>query len=196
MAAIFLLFTVMLSVIFSESASDKDIKTIEQFLSSMTTLEADMEMILENGDMLNHFNGKIWLDRRNGFLRINYGKNNMVAKNGMLFVFQENQDVQKFDTADTPAGILMKPSIDFKGKQVNVKDFKKGKECWQLVIAYDTPIGEIPVVLYFRPPPVIILLGWRIQNSDGSNTRVQLDPEKTHMSVNIDPSIFNVRGNS
>lgn len=192
MIAIFILLMTLLNSGFSENGVDGgSLKIIEQFLSSMTTLEADMEMdVFVNNQSVNHFKGKIWLDRRKGFLRINYGKDKMIAKSGMLFIYQEGQATQKFDATDTPAGILLKPSIDFKDKQIAIKNFIKDEKCWELFLTYDSPVGQIPVKLSFRPSPVMILLGWEIQNPDGSITRVHLDPSQTHMSIPIDSALF------
>ncbi|MCE2716407.1 MAG: LolA family protein [Pseudomonadota bacterium] len=192
MIPIFIFLMTLLSSGFSESGVDEaNLKIIEQFLSSMTTLKADMEMdIFVNGRRSNHFEGKIWLDRRKELLRINYGKDKMIAKNGMLFVYQEGQETQKFDATDTPAGILLKSSINFNDKKIAIKNFVKNDERWELFLTYDSPVGQIPVTLFFKPLPVMILLGWEIQNPDGSITKVCLDPSQTHMSISIDSSIF------
>lgn len=190
---IVLVFCFFLKVFAAVSSSETDLKIIEQFLSAMTTLEADMEMsISENNNLIGHFHGKIWLDRQKAFLRINYGKHKMISKKGMLFIYQDMQEVQKFDATDTPAGILLKPTITFKGEKIVVKDFIKDAACWKLSLTYDSPVGQIPVELYFAPPPVIVLSGWKIQNIDGSVTEVRLNPEEIHMSIPIDPSIFEV----
>jgi len=194
MSAFFIFMVLFFSSVFSNDGDD--LKKIEQFLSLMSTLEADMTMEIQSGAenaVTERFEGKIWLDRHNGFLRINYGSNVILAKGGVLFVHQENQDLQKFDTQDTPAGILLRSKISFDEKGIAVKSFTKIKELWQLFLTYDSPIGQVPVTLYFKPFPVMILLGWTIQNPDGSVTNVHLDPEKTHMAVAINQSIFSLK---
>lgn len=192
-----MLFYVLLIIAFFTSVfssiDEASLEIIEQFLSSMNTLEADMAMDICYGDKnTESFKGKIWLDRTHGFLRIDYGKNVMIARDGVLFVNQENQEVQKFETDDTPAGILLRRSITFKEEKLVVKSLTKLKNLWQLFFMCDSPVGQIPVTLYFRPLPVIILLGWTIQNPDGSITNVHLNPEKTHMEIKIDSSIFKI----
>lgn len=194
MSAFFIFMALFFSSVFSNDGDD--LKKIEQFLSLMSTLEADMTMEIQSGAenaVAERFEGKIWLDRHNGFLRINYGSNVILAKGGVLFVHQENQDLQKFDTQDTPAGILLRSKISFDEKGIAVKSFTKIKELWQLFLTYDSAIGQVPVTLYFKPFPVMILLGWTIQNPDGSVTNVHLDPEKTHMAVAINQSIFSLK---
>ncbi len=195
MPAFLLLVVVFFSSVFSV-VDEASLKIIEQFLSSMNTLEADMTMDICSGEknsVSEYFEGKIWLDRHHGFLRINYGKNVMIAREGMLFIDQENQEVQKIETENTPAGILLKPTINFKEEKFIVKSLTKRNDLWQLFLFYDSPIGQIPVTLYFKPLPVMILLGWTIQNPDGSVTNVHLNPEKTHMAIDIDASIFQMK---
>jgi hypothetical protein len=38
----------------------------------------------------------------------------------------------------------------------------------------------------------MVLMGWTIQNPDGSVTNVYLNPDKTHMAIKIDPSVFKI----
>ena len=82
---ILFLFILLINPICAKANIDqKKLKIIEDFLSDMTSLEADMTMdIISENENTNpeHYLGKIWLDRKLGLLRINYGKNFMVAKN-------------------------------------------------------------------------------------------------------------------
>lgn len=168
------------------------LKSIEDFLSTISTLEADMTMTLDSGNntLSECFKGKLWLDRKNKLLRINYGKSAIIAKKGTLMIAQENEQPQQYATDDTPAGILLRPSISFKSEGIVVKSLTQVEDLWQLSITYDSPAGSIPVILYFKPKPVMILMGWTIQNPNGSITNVHLNPDKTHMAINIDSSIF------
>ncbi len=174
------------------SINEVKLKTIEDFLSSMSTLEADMTMEIDSGnkDMpVECHEGKIWLDRENGLLRINYGKNSMIARNGSLVVRQETS-LQEFATDDTPAGILLRKKIDFKSEGVVVKSLIQTQDLWQLSLSYDSPAGSIPVTLYFKPKPVMLLVGWSIENPDGSTTNVHLNLEEMHMAIKINSSVF------
>lgn len=197
MSIFLLLIIIFLNPAFSDDVAYKEkLSVIEQFLSSMNTLEADITMDIFSEDestMLEHFEGRLWLERKRGLLRINYGKNFMIAKNGVLFVCEEKQEIQKFDTEDTPAGILLRSFISFKEEKVTVKSFVEIKGIWRLLLMYDSPIGQVPVTLYFKPLPVMILLGWTIQNPDRSITKVYLNPETIHMAINIDQSIFKMK---
>jgi len=170
-----------------------NLSAIEKFLSSMTTLEAEMTMKICHGDSpSDDYKGKIWLDRKNQLLRINYGRSVMVARDGVLRVLQENERLQEFFTEDTPAGLLLKPSIDFKSSGMKVEDLKQVDGLWVLSITYDSPAGVIPITMYFQPKPVMLLLGWTIQNPNGSITDVHLNPDKTHMAVVIPSSVFQI----
>ena len=112
---ILFLFILLINPICAKANIDqKKLKIIEDFLSDMTSLEADMTMdIISENENTNpeHYLGKIWLDRKLGLLRINYGKNFMVAKKGTLKVVQENEKEQEYSTEDTPAGILLQPKL-------------------------------------------------------------------------------------
>jgi hypothetical protein len=177
----------------ADSAIDESkLKIIEDFLSTMDTLEADMTMDIDSGNNIppEHFDGKIWLDRKNKQLRLNYGKSTMIAKKGTLIVAQENERPQEYATDDTPAGILLRPSISFKSEGITVKSLTQIEDLWQLFLTYDSPAGSIPVNLYFKPKPIMILMGWAIENPNGSITNVHLNPDKTHMAIKIDPSVF------
>ena len=196
MRSFLLVIYLIISNILAESPStinEVKLKTIEDFLSSMSTLEADMTMEIDSGnkDMpVECHEGKIWLDRENGLLRINYGKNSMIARNGSLVVRQENASPQEFATDDTPAGILLRQKIDFKNEGVAVKSLIQTQDLWQLSLSYDSPAGSIPVTLYFKPKPVMLLVGWTIKNPDGSTTNVHLNLEEMHMAIKINSSVF------
>ena len=192
----FLVVFLFIGTILADSPPSVDkakLKTIEDFLSSMSSLEADMTMEINLGNKdtaPKHYNGKIWLDRCKKLLRIDYGKNTMVAKDGSLIVQQENEPLQEFATDNTPAGILLRPSISFRNNGIFVKSLTQIKDLWQLSLSYDSPAGPIPVTLYFKPKPIMLLMGWTIQNPDGSITNVHLNPEEMHMEIAIKASIF------
>ncbi len=192
MRTFLLIITVLISAISANISIDSaKLKSIEDFLSSMSTLEADMIMDIDSGNnAAEHYEGKIWLDRKNKLLRINYGKNIMVACEGTLVIQQENERPQEFPADDTPAGILLRPSIDFESDGITVKSLTQVEDLWQLCLSYDSPAGLIPVTLYFKLKPVMLLMGWTIQNPNGSITNVHLNPDKTHMAIKIDSSIF------
>ncbi len=194
---ILFLFILLINPICAKANIDqKKLKIIEDFLSDMTSLEADMTMdIISENENTNpeHYLGKIWLDRKLGLLRINYGKNFMVAKKGTLKVVQENEKEQEYSTEDTPAGILLQPKIDFEKEGIIVKSLTEVDDLIQLFLVYDSPAGSIPITMYFRPKPVMVLMGWAIQNPNQSITNVYLNPEKTHMSIKIDSSIFKIK---
>lgn len=177
------------------------LKAIEEFLSTMTTLEANMTMdIISGKNIVDHFDGKIWLDRKKSLLRINYGNNHMIASKGTLRIVQENETPQEFSTEDTPAGILLKPKINFESEGITVKSLivikdnsKDDNDLWQLHLCYDSPAGSVPITLYFKSKPVMLLLGWSIHNPNQTMTNVHLDPEKTHMAIDIDTKVFETK---
>lgn len=188
---ILIIFLFSFSFIFSEPVDQKKVEIVENFLSTLTTLEAEISMDITYGkDSTEQYNGKIWLDRKGQLMRINYGNSSMVAKNGSLRICQENAEPQEYVTDSTPAGLLLKPSVSFKEDGITVKSLTEIDGLWALNVSYDSPAGQIPITLYFRPKPVMLLMGWTIQNPNGSITNVHLNPEKTHMAINIDSKIF------
>ena len=179
------------SSVFADDINQKNLKTIENFLSAMTTLESEMSMDISSGaNISENYIGKIWLDRKNKLLRINYGKSFMIAKNGNLTVCQENEKPQEISTEDTPAGLLLRPLINFNSAGIKVKSLSEIEGLWVLNIVYESPVGLVPVTMYFKPKPVMILMGWTIQNPNGSITNVHLNPDSTHMSIKIPASVF------
>ena len=193
------------SFIFAEAIDQKKLEKIENFLSTMTTLEAEMSMDITNGtNSKEQYTGKIWLDRKSQSMRINYGNSSMVAKNGTIRICQKNTEPQEYVTDSTPAGLLLKPSISFKEDGIIVKSLteihatskKYGTNedeiylLWVLSVSFNSPAGPIPVTLYFRAEPVMLLMRWTIQDPNGSITNVHLNPEKTSMSIIIDSKIF------
>lgn len=181
-----------LHFLFAENIDQNKLKIIENFLSTMTTLESAMHMEIINNNSSENYKGKIWLDRKNKLMRINYGKSFMVAKDGVLTICQENAEPQTLPADSTPAGILLEPSIQFSSGETTVNSLQEVNGVWALNILYNSPVGLIPVTLYFKQKPVMLLLGWTIQNTNGSVINVHLDPEKTHMSIGIDNNIFEV----
>lgn len=169
------------------------LKKIESFLSTMNTLHASIKMqIFQNikASPAQEFEGKIWLDRPNKLLRIDYGANKIIAKNCMLTIKEGDELVQEFATDDTPAGLLLRPSIKFDDAGINVLDMKEHDDLLMLAVSYSSPVGEVPLTLYFKDQQVMLLLGWTIQNPDGTLTQVHLNPDDTHMAVPLEKSIF------
>ncbi len=191
MKFLLIIITLICSSVFANQINQKDLKTIEDFLSAMTTLESEMSMDITSGtNILEKYTGKIWLDRKNKLLRINYGKNFMIAKDGYLTICQENEKPQEISTEDTPAGLLLRPLIDFNSAGIEVKSLSEIEGLWVLNIVYESPVGMVPVTMYFKPKPVMLLMGWTIQNPNGSITNVHLHLDSTHMSIKIPYSIF------
>lgn len=182
----------------TKTEQDKVIK-IEEFLSTMTTLHASTRMQISQNSSNNipgEFIGKIWLDRTKKMLRIDYSSGNaktnkIIAKNGMLAILEEGGDLQEFSSDDTPAGILLKPSIKFNQDGINVTHLTEQQGVLILSIAYCSPIGDIPITLYFKEKPFMLLMGWTIQNPNGTITQIYLDPDNTSMAMPLEESIFN-----
>lgn len=169
------------------------LKKIEAFLSTMNTLNASIKMqIFQNikASPAQEFEGKIWLDRQSKMLRIDYGANKIIAKNGMLAIKEGDELVQEFATDDTPAGLLLKPCIKFDDAGINVLDMRMQDDLLMLAVSYSSPVGDVPLTLYFKDQQVMLLLGWTIQNPDGTLTQVHLNPDDTHMAIPIEKSIF------
>lgn len=175
------------------SFNQEQLQKIETFLSTINTLESKITMQIlnpSNANEFQEFSGKIWLDRTKKLLKINYGKNQIISKNGTITIQNENSQPETFATEDTPAGILLKNSIKFNQQGINVSDLKEEKGLIMLALSYSSPAGEIPVTLYFKEKPVMLLLGWTLENPDGTITQIHLDPENTHMAIAIDESVF------
>lgn len=166
---------------------------IETFLSTMNTLRAAIKMqIFQNNKSapMQEFQGTIWLDRNNKLLRIDYGNSKILAKNGMVVIKENNETVQELATDDTPAGLLLRPCIQFNDAGINVLDMKEHNELLMIALSYSSPVGDIPLTLYFKNQQVILFLGWTIQNPDGTLTQVHLNPEDTNMAIPLEKSIF------
>lgn len=196
MRTLLIIIVLNLHLMLAASVDQKQLKSIENFLSTMTTLEAKMHMEIlnnKNGHVTEEYDGKIWLDRKKKLMRLNYGKSFMVAKEGALTICQENAEPQTVDAGATPAGILLEPSIEFNNNGIAVNSLHEDKGVLALGISYNSPIGEIPVTLYFKLKPVMLLLGWTIQNPNNSIINVFLDPNETHMAINIKENIFDIK---
>lgn len=170
------------------------LKKIETFLSTMNTLKASIKMqIFQNTKSApaQEFTGEIWLDRQNKMLRIDYGNNKIIAKNGMLAIKEGDELVQEFATDDTPAGLLLRPSIKFDDAGINVLDMRMHDgDLLMLAVSYSSPVGDVPLTLYFKDQQVMLLLGWTIQNPDGTLTQVHLNPDDTNMAIPLEKSTF------
>lgn len=169
------------------------LKKIEKFLSTMNTLKASIKMQIFQSTKsapAQEFEGKIWLDRQNKMLRIDYGNNKIIAKNGLLVIKEGDELVQEFATDDTPAGLLLRPCIKFDDAGINVLDMRLHDDLLMLAVSYSSPVGDVPLTLYFKDQQVMLLLGWTIQNPDGTLTQVHLNPDDTHMAIPLEQSIF------
>ena len=167
----------------SISEADRaDIKRIERYLNSITTMTARFVQITDDG---RYSEGKLFLSRP-GRLRFEYEPPVpvlMVANRGTLIYYDAQlEQVSYVDIDSTPLWFITRPEVNFSDPGIIVSDFVReaGVVRVALVQADDPDAGQ--VILSFSEAP-LELRKWTVIDGQGVSVNVALFNAETGMSL-------------
>lgn len=170
------------------SAQDQaDIARVEDYLNSITTLQARFLQVSPNGGQAE---GTAFFSRP-GRMRLQYDPPSpvlVVADGRFLIVHdQELGEPSYIPLNSTPAGVLVRDNVRLNGQDLSVTKVSRGPGILNvsLVDREDPGQGELTLVFSERP---FALRQWRVLDAQGQTTTVSLFDAQT--GVSLDPKLF------
>lgn len=192
----FLAFLVLASPVFAaklaqpaklSSDDQAQVAKVESYLNAVGTLKARFLQIAPDGSAAE---GDLFLSRP-GKMRIAYDPPTpiLIVADGKLLIYHDTQlqQVSYVGLDSTPAGILVRPSVSFSGKDITVTRLRRaeGLLAVSLQQTQDPGAGEITFIFTEQP---FQLKQWRVVDPQGQITTISLfDPR---MGIPLDPKLF------
>lgn len=169
-----------------DPARDQAVKSVEEYLGNLTTLQARFVQIANDGKQVQ---GTFYL-KRPGHMRIDYDppvKDFIVADGALIYYY----DGEMKQVSDTPisrslADFFLRKDLKLSG-DVSVSDVKKDNGTLQLTIVQtrNRLAGSLTLVLNENP---LQLQSWRVVDSQGLVTEVKLLNIET--GIHLDSDLF------
>lgn len=167
------LFTaILLATGTTQAQTSADIKKIENYLNSVTSLEARFVQNSSNGGMAE---GKIWIAKPNK-IRMEYAApvNVLIVGNGKFIVYNDLDldQVSNIDYDDIPASVILGNDIKIDGKNMKITRFYK--DAGTTIATIETKESGVgPIELTFGNSP-FELKQWKI-----------VDPQSVEVTVSL-----------
>lgn len=170
------------------SAQDQeDIRRAEAYLNGITTLKARFLQVAPTGATAE---GNAYLSRP-GRMRLDYDPPTpvQVVADGKFLIYYDKElgQTSYVGLYDTPAGILVRPSIRLQGGDVTVTGVGRGRGVVNISLIQTRDRGAGEITLTFSESP-FELKQWRVRDPQGQVTTVQLYGAQT--GVRLDPALF------
>jgi outer membrane lipoprotein-sorting protein len=163
-----------------------DLKRIETYLNSITTVKADFSQFSASG---RSGEGRFWLSRP-GRLRFlfNPPSRDLIVADGQNITFYDGQlgQAQSAPIDRTLANLFLRPDMRFSG-DIAVTGFEHFANVFRVEIAQanDVSAGRLTMVLLDQP---LTLRQWRVVDGQGTTTDVTLS--NTQFGTQLDPQLF------
>ena len=156
----------------TQAQTSADIKKIENYLNSVTSLEARFVQNSSNGGMAE---GKIWIAKPNK-IRMEYAApvNVLIVGNGKFIVYNDLDldQVSNIDYDDIPASVILGNDIKIDGKNMKITRFYK--DAGTTIATIETKESGVgPIELTFSNSP-FELKQWKI-----------VDPQSVEVTVSL-----------
>ncbi len=166
------------------------VAAVENYLNSITTLEARFQQIAPNGGLAT---GKLYLQRP-GRLRFDYdppSRIRLVAPGDWRLIFYDAsiKQVNVIPIRQTPLGILLDREISLED-DVEVVDVQRAGEEVALTLVRTGQADQGTVTLVFGEQP-LALRRWSVVDAQGLQTHILLEEVQT--GGRIDPELFRWR---
>lgn len=197
-----LFFIIFFGVLWSGGAFATPVEDIETYLNSLKTLRAEFNQVSTIGD---YATGTFYLDKSNPkatLMRLKYDAPTAIDIYGkgdtLTFHDRELRQTSYFQAEETPAGILMQPTIDF-SKDLVIKDVIHTPRYTEVVLTkpeLSETYAEVRL-LFARDP--LKLHSWVLTDLQGVVTEVVLKDLAANVPLDqgvftfYDPNFFKTR---
>ncbi len=178
-----------------EKVKDADKKKIATYWNSIQAIVADIVQTNPDGTRVN---GKLYLKKGEGDsakLRVDYQSDYkqqlLIKKSEVLLVDLTDGALAAYPVSMTPAGLILKPHLDFE-KDVKLVDSRQVGNDVQLVLAHNDDENGGTLTLNFIIDNNCRLLRWKVLDPQGNITTVELvhDTISTNKNAHIPDTLF------
>lgn len=159
----------------------------EAYLNGITTLKARFLQVAPSGATAE---GTAYLSRP-GRMRLDYDPPSpiQIIADGRFLIYYDKQLEQTsyLGINDTPAGILVRPSVRLTGGDVRVVGVDRSRGLVHVSLIQSKDPGAGTITLTFTENP-FELRQWRVRDAQGQITTVQL--YNTQTGMRLDPGLF------
>ncbi len=168
-----------------QKVRDDDKKKIENYWNSIQIIVADIVQTNPDGTRVI---GKLYLKKGKGNaakLRVDYQADYkqqlLVKKSEVLLVDLTDGAVAAYPVSMTPAGLILKPHLNFE-KDVKLVDSRQVGDDAQVVLAHNDDENSGTLTLNFTLQNNCRLLRWKVLDPQGNITEVELNPETIRLN--------------
>jgi len=166
-------------------AKPSAIKFINQYWNSLTIIVSDIIQTNPDGTRIN---GRLYLRKGEGNyakLRVDYQTDYkqqlLIKKSEVLLVDLTDGAVSAYPVSMTPAGLILKPQLDF-NKDVKLVDSRQIGDDVQIILAHQDDENGGTLTLNFTLEKGGRLLRWKVLDPQGNITEVELNPETIRLN--------------
>lgn len=164
-----------------------DVDRAQAYINDITTLKARFLQVAPSGAAAE---GTAYLSRP-GKLRLDYDPPSKVEviADGTFLIYHDGELKQTswLGLDSTPAGILVRPNVQFNGKDVTVTKVRRSPGVVTITLIQTQDPGAGQMTLVFQDAP-FALKQWQVVDAQGQLTTVSLFDART--GVKIDPKLF------
>ncbi len=158
---------------FANAQTPADIKKIEDYLNSITTMEADFVQMASNGATSE---GKLYISKPSK-IRMEYAPPTdvLIVGNGDEVIFHDKEldQITNIDYDDVPGTKILTDTIKIDGNILKVSDFYKDSGSTTITLEYAKQKEMGPMTLVFSNQP-FALKQWKI-----------IDPQSVEVSLSL-----------
>ena len=158
---------------FANAQTPADIKKIENYLNSITTMEADFVQMASNGATSE---GKLYISKPSK-IRMEYAPPTdvLIVGNGDEVIFHDKEldQITNIDYDDVPGTKILTDTIKIDGNILKVSDFYKDSGSTTITLEYAKQKEMGPMTLVFSNQP-FALKQWKI-----------IDPQSVEVSLSL-----------
>ncbi len=158
---------------FANAQTPADIKKIEDYLNSITTMEADFVQMASNGATSE---GKLYISKPSK-IRMEYAPPTdvLIVGNGDEVIFHDKEldQITNIDYDDVPGTKILTDTIKIDGNILKVSDFYKDSGSTTITLEYAKQKEMGPMTLIFSNKP-FALKQWKI-----------IDPQSVEVSLSL-----------
>ncbi|MES2252914.1 MAG: outer membrane lipoprotein carrier protein LolA [Pseudomonadota bacterium] len=166
-------------------ATPDAIKFITRYWNSLTIIVADIIQTNPDGAQIK---GKLYVKKGEGNkakLRVDYQTDYkqqlLIKKSEVLLVDLTDGAVSAYPVSMTPAGLILKPQLDF-DKDVKFVDSRQVDDDVQIILAHKDDENGGTLTLNFTLADGGHLLRWKVLDPQGNITEVELNPETIRLN--------------
>lgn len=177
---------------FAENApTDEDewLQRVQNYFNLIRTMQSRFVQVSSNGEVAE---GTVYIERP-GRMRVEYDPPVpvLIVSDGDFLVYFDKQleQVTHVPLGQTPASILLAPSIKLRGGELTVTEFARAPGAVRVTVVRNENPGEGSLTLVFTEPP-LELKQWVVRDAQGLVTTVTLQDARFEIPLKRELFVF------